>query len=443
MTEELISCLMKIEALRVVSRTSVTAQSNRGKALQKIAAELSVDWIVEGAVLQADGRVRITAHLIDCATEKQLWTEAYERDRCDILALQSDVAADIARQIRVTATAPITALRRVDPEAHDAYLRGRYFWNKRTRDDLKRAIGYFQSAINKDPTYAPAHAGLADTYALLSTIGYDLMPPREAMPLARAAAVRAIEIDDTMAQAHASLGYVKLSYEWDWPGAEEQFQRAIACNPASITAHHWYGHYLFAMGRLEEAARQMRHALELEPLSVPSNVAIGWALYYARKYDEAIAQHRKTLEIAPDLPLVWYELGLAHLNQRRYGEALALAERACELSGGEAAAVTLLGHLYARMGRHADAYRQLERLQEISTRQYVPALYTAFIHTGEANLDEAFAWLERAYEERSHYLIYLAVEPALDDLRPDPRYTDLMRRVGLTPPKTLRPGSHV
>jgi TolB-like protein len=217
MTDELISCLMKIEALRVASRTSVMAYRNAGKPLRHMAQELDVDWIVEGAVLQVEGRVRITAHLIDCATEKQLWAEAYERDLREILALQSEVATDIAGRI-VNIAAPerarVAKSRHVDPDAYDAYLRGRYFWNKRTRDDLKRANDYFRVAIDRDPTYAPAHAGLADTYALLGSIGYDAMPPGEAMPRARAAAARALEIDDTMAQAHASLGYVKLSYEW-------------------------------------------------------------------------------------------------------------------------------------------------------------------------------------------------------------------------------------
>lgn len=437
MTDELISCLMKIEALRVASRTSVMARADAGKPLRQIARELDVDWVVEGAVLQSDRRVRVTAHLIDGASETQLWSETYEKDLRDVLSLQSEVARDIARRIRVNVTAPersrLAAFRQVDPDAYDAYLRGRYFWNKRTRGDLTRASDYFRSAIDRDPTYAPAHAGLADTYALLGTIGYDVMSPRDAMPRARAAAVRALEIDDTMADAHASLGYVNLSYEWDWAGAEEQFKRSIASNPAYATAHDWYGHCLLSRGRMEEASREMRRAVELDPLSVPCNLGLGWSFYYARQYDEAIEQYRRTLEIAHDLPMVLYELGLAYQNKRCYDQALAAFEKAHSQSGGEAAAVMLLGHLYALIGRHVEARQQLARLEEMSSQQYVPPLYMAFVHAGEGDADQAFAWFERAYDERSNYLIYLAVEPSLDSLRPDPRYADLMRRVGLEP----------
>jgi tetratricopeptide (TPR) repeat protein len=426
---------MKIEGLSVSSRTSIMVYRNAGKGPQQIARELNVDWIVEGAVVQSCGRVRITAHLIDGATEKQLWAETYEQDLCDVLALQSEVASDIARQIQVT-VAPAAhwraaTSRRVDPDAYDAYLRGRHFWNKRTPDDLKRAIQYFRAAIDRDPTYAPAHAGLADTYALLGSNGYDIMPPGEAMPRARAAAIRALEIDDTMAQAHASLGYVKMSYEWDWAGAQAQFTRSISCNPAYPTAHHWYGHCLLSMRRFDDAAREMRRALELDPLSVACNLGVGWCLYYARRYDEAIAQYRRTLEIAPDLPTVLYELGLAHQNKQCYAEALAAFQAGHALSGGEAASVMLLGHLYALTGRQADARRQLARLDDMAQDRYVPPLYTAFIHVGAANMDQAFAWFEKAYDERSSYLINLAAEPSLDPIRSDPRYTDLVRRVGL------------
>jgi TolB-like protein/Flp pilus assembly protein TadD len=435
MTDELISCLMKIDALRVASRTSVMAYKNTTKSLRQIAHELSVDWIVEGAVLHTGRRVRITAHLIDCATESQLWAETYEQDLSEILALQGEVARDIAGRIRVNVTAPeqssMARSRPVDPEAYDAYLRGRYFWNKRGRDDLKRANAYFRSAIDSDPTYAPALAGLADTYALLSTIGFDVMPPREAMPRARAAAVRALEIDDTMCQAHASLGYVKLSYEWDWTGAEEQFKRSIACNQAYAVGHHWYGHCLFALGRLEDAAREMRCALELDPLSVPCNLGVGWSLYYARDYDGAIEQFRKTLEIAPNLPMVLYELGLAYQNKGSYDEALATFQKAYALSEGEPAAVMLLGHMYALIGRHTEARQEIARLEEMARQKYVPALYTAFVYAGERDANQAFVWFEKAYEERSNYLIYLAVEPSLDGLRSDSRYTALMRRVGV------------
>jgi serine/threonine-protein kinase len=446
MTDELISCLMRIEALRVASRTSVMAYRDAHKPLRQVGSELDVDWVVEGSVLQSGGRVRISVRLIESATERQFLAETYERDLSDVLYLQSEVAGDIAQRIRVHMTASeracIASRRQVDPHAYDAYLRARHFWNKRTRADLKRANDYFRSAIDKDPTWAPAYAGLADTYALLSTTGFDVMPPQDAMPRARAAALRALDIDDSMAQAHASLGYVLLSYEWDWDGAEEQFQRSIACNPAYPTAHQWYGHCLFSMGRLDDAAARMRRALELDPLSVPCNLGLGWSSYYARRYDDAIAQYRRTLEIAPDLPMVLYELGLAYQNKGCYDEALAAFERAHTVSGGEAIAVMLLGQLHGITGRHEEARRHLSNLQEVSRQQYVPALYKACIHAGVHDLDQAFAWFNQAYDERSNYLIYLGVEPTLDMLRSDIRYAELMRRVGLRSVSRTREGPY-
>lgn len=435
MTDELIGRLMRIRSLRVVSRTSVMGYNRTVKPLRQIARELSVDWIVEGAVVQASGRVRITAHLIEAASENQLWSHEYEKDSHDVLALQSEVAGEIARQVSVTMTAPeqsnVSIVRSVDPEAYDAFLRGRHFLNKRTPADLHRATSYFQAAIDRDPTYAPAHAGLADTYALLGTIGYDVLPPREAMPRARAASLRALEIDRSMAEAHTSLGYVKLSYEWDWRGAEEEFRRAISHNEEYAAAHLWYGHCMFAIQRLEEGTRAMQRALELDPLSVPCNLGVGWSLYYARRYNDAITQFRRTLELASVVPMVLYELGLSYQNMGRYDEALAAFQRGYDLSGGEAASVMLLAHLNALTGQDVEAVRGLARLEELSRMKYVPALYTAFVHAGRGDRDQAFAWFDRALEERSTYLIYLAVEPSLDGLRQDPRYGELLRRIGL------------
>jgi TolB-like protein/Tfp pilus assembly protein PilF len=435
MTDELIGRLMRLPALRVASRTSVMTYSGTLKPLRQIASELNVDWIVEGAVLQAAGRVRITAHLIEAASETQLWAEEYEKDARDVLSLQSNVAGEIARQVGGTMPpseqSGISKVRSVDPDAYDAYLRGRYFLNKRTRHDLNRATGYFQTAIDRDPTYAPPHAGLADAYALLGTIGYDVLPPREAMPRARAASLRALDIDGTMAEAHTSLGYVRLSYDWDWAGAEEGFRRAISYNGAYAAAHLWYGHCMFAVQRVEDGARAMHRALELDPLSVPCNLGVGWSLYYARRYDEAIAQFRRTLELAPAVPMVLYELGLSYQKIGRYDEAFAAFHRGHDLSGGEAASVMLLAHLHALTGQDVEAIRGLVRLEELSRGEYVPALYTAFVHAGRGDRDQAFAWFDRALEERSTYLIYLAVEPALDVLRPDPRYGDLLRQIGL------------
>ena len=437
MTDELIGCLMKVGALRVAPRTSVMAYRGSSKTLREIARELDVDWVIEGAVLQSGGRVRLTVHLIDAATERQLWAEAYERDLSDVLELQSDLATEISRQIRVTVTAQergrMASSRRVDPNAYDAYLRGRHFLNKRYRDDLRRAVDYFTVAIDRDPTYAPAHAGLADSYALLATVGYDVLPPHDGMPKARAAARAAVDLDPSMAPAHASLGYVALSYEWDFAAADEHFARAIACDAGYSTAHLWYGHSLFAQCRLDAAARAMREALAIDPLSVPCNLGVGWSLYYARRFDDAIAQHRKTLEIAPQLPMVLYELGLSYQNTGNYEQALQAYQRGYELSGGEAASRMLLAHVLALMGRGSEAHHHLHELEERAKRQYVTSLYIAFVHAGLGDRDAAFAWFDKAYDERCNYLVYLGVEPSLDSVRGDARYLRLMQRIGLRP----------
>ena len=435
MTDELISYLMKIQSLRVSSRTSVMVYKGVTKPLRQIAQELNVAWIVEGTVFHSCDRVRITARLMEGPTEKHAWGDSYEREISDVLALQADVANKIAREIGANLTVPqgvhFLRPRPVNPKAYETYLRGRYFSNKRTSDELRRSIRCFRQAIDEDPTYAPSHAGLADAYSLLGSIGYDNIPPGESMPLAKAAANEALRIDSTLAEARASLGYVKLSYDWDWTGAEIEFKRAIELRPSCATAHHWYGHYLLAMDRMEEAEWEMRKAQELDPLSIPFNLGIGWSFYYARKYDEAIAQYCKTLEIAPNLPIVLYELGLAYQNKGLYREALAEFQRAHTSSRGESAAVMLLGHAHALSGRIAEANEALATLNEMSKRQYVPALYRAFIYAGLNDADEAFQWFEKAYDDRSNYLIYLAVEPSLDKLRSDPRFQHLLHRVGL------------
>ena len=435
MTDELIHSLMRIEALKVSPRTSVMPYQYNPKPLPQVVRELEVDWVVEGTILRAGDRVRITVCLIDGVTEKHVWTESYEKDMLDVLTLQRDVASAIAREVQVKLTpqekANLAKSRTVDPEAYCHYLFGRHFWNARTTEQLKRAIQYFRRAIDKDPTYAPAHAGLADAYALLGSVGYDSMPPTEVMPMARSAATHALAIDDTLAEAHTSLGYVKLVYDWDWAGAERDFRRSIELDPCYASAHQWYAHCLMAMGRLDDALHEMGRAVDLEPLSVPCNLGLGWSYYYLRRYDEAIEQYRKVAEIAPNLPMVFYELGLVYQNQKRYPEALAQFEKAFALSGGEAAAVMLMGHLYALVGRTEEAHVKLARLREMAAEKYVPALYFAFIYVGMNDRDQIFEWYQKALEERSHYLIYQKVEPSLEHLHSDSRFEALLRQIGL------------
>ena len=434
MTDELISYLMKIEALRVSSRTSVMLYKGVSKPLRQIARELDVLWVVEGTVLHSGGRVRIAARLIDGATEKQGWTATYEKDMRDVLALQSEVASDIARAIRVKVTSPekakLAQFRPVNPDAYQDYLRGRYFWNNRTTEGLKRAREYFRQAIEKDPTYAPAHSGLADAYALLGSTGYDVMPPREAMPLAKTAAINALRIDDGLAEAHAALGYVTLVYDWDWSSAERELLRAIQLNPGYATAHQWQGELLMGLNRPEEATKAFKRALDIDPLSIPCNLGLGWSYYFSRNYDLAIEQYRRTLEIAPNVPMALYGLGLAYHHKHLPEQGASEFQKALKFFGGEAAAVMLVGVTHALAGNREAAEKELAELRELSKQKYVPAVYSAFIYVVLDDLDNAFEWFQKACEERSSYLIFLNVQPSLSNLRADPRYQDLVKRVG-------------
>lgn len=437
MTDELISYLMRIEALRVSSRTSIMAYKGVAKSLRDIARELNVQWVVEGTVLQSNGKVRISARLIEGATEKHLWTATYERGLRDVLALQSEVANDIAREIRVKLTFPekarLAQFRTVDPEAYQDYLRGRYFWNNRTIDGLRRSLDYFQRAIEIDPSYAPAHSGLADAYAVLASTGYDVMSPRDAMPLAKKAATNALSLDDGLAEAHAALGYVKLIYDWDWKAADQRLARAIELNPDYAPAHQWRGELLMAFSRPEDAAKAFRRALEIDPLSIPSNLGLGWSYYFSRNYDLAIQQHLKTLEVAPNAPMALYGLGLAYHHKKLPNETLLKLQRAFANLGEEPAAVMLLGVTHALTGMYDAAEDDLRQLHALSQQKYVPAVYSAFIYIALNEIDKAFEWLHKACEERSSYLIFLAVQPAMDNIRADGRYADLVKRVGLTP----------
>jgi TolB-like protein/Tfp pilus assembly protein PilF len=435
MTDELISYFMRIEALRVASRTSVMVYKGVNKPLRQIARELDVNWVVEGTVLQSGGRVRISARLIDGATERHLWAETYEKDMRNVLALQSEVASDIAREIRVKVSLPerakLAQSRSVNPDAYQDYLRGRFFLNKRTTNDLKRAREYFQTAVEKDPSYAPAYSGLADAYALLASSGYDVMAPREAMPLAKAAAMNALQIDNSLAEAYAALGYVTLVYDWDWPAAERYIARAIELNPAYATAHQWRGELLVARSQPQEAAIAFHRALELDPLSIPCNLGLGWSHYFSRSYDLAIEQYRRTLEIAPDVPMALYGLGLSYHHKQLPKDGLNEFKQAYASFADAAAAMMLVGVTHGLAGDRKAAETELAKLQELASQKYVPAVYSAFIYVALNDLDNAFEWLKQACEERSSYLIFLNVQPSMDNLRADARFQELLRAVGL------------
>lgn len=438
MTEALITDLGKIGALRVISRTSVMQYKGTRKSLPQIARELNVDAIVEGTVLRSGNRVRITANLLDATSDHHLWAESYERDLRDILALQSELAQDITNQIQIKLTPQqhvrLEGARPVDPEAHELYLKGRYYWNKRTPEALKRSLDYFQQAVDKDPQYALGYAGLADSYAMLGSGDYAVLPPEKAFPPAETAARKALELDNTLAEAHASLGWSKMAFDWNWQGAERDFQQAIDLNPGYANAYHWYATYLGSMGRFAEAIAEDRKAESLDPLSLVIVVDVaGEALIPAGQYEQAIQQCRKILEMDPQFALAHWDLGRAYEGKGMYKEAVAEMQKAVELSGGDAVFTSHLGRAEALAGRRDEAIKILNQLKTRAQREFVSPRVFVLIYAALGDKDRAFAWLEKAYQERSDIIVELKVAPELDPLRSDPRFQDLLRRMNFPP----------
>jgi serine/threonine-protein kinase len=436
MTEALIADLAQIEALRVISRTSVMQYKGVKKPLPQIARELNVDAVIEGSVLRSGDRVRITAQLIQAVTDKHLWAQSYERDLRDVLALQSEVAGAIANEIKIKLTpqeqARLASARPVNPDAHEAYLKGRYYWNLRTEEGLKKGIEYFQQAIEKDPGYALAYAGLANTYDVLVTWG--VMAPKEGYPREKAAAFKALEMDETLAEAHASLGSARACYDWDWVGAEKEYKRAIELDPGYATGHEWYAEYLSAMGRHNEAIAEAKRAQELDPLSLIINaVEGGLVFFYARRYDEAIAQCRRTLELNAGFYPAHLFLGRAYEAEKLYAEAISEYQKAIALEQGNPLLAAELARGYAAAGKRTEAVNIISRLEELSKRRYVSSYVTAQIYTALGDTNQAFAWLEKAYEERPYELVYLNVDLRFDRLRSDLRFQDLLRRMNFPP----------
>jgi TolB-like protein/DNA-binding winged helix-turn-helix (wHTH) protein/Tfp pilus assembly protein PilF len=432
MTDELITDLAQIRALRVISRTSVMAYKHARKPLPEIARELNVDAVVEGSVLRAGDQVRITAQLIEASTDKHLWSQSYEGELRDTLALQNRVAGAIADQIRIHLTpqeeAALKNVKVVNPEAYESYLKGRYFWNKRTADGLKAALAYFNQAIEEDPKYAQAYSGLADTYALLGDWQYAVMTPKEAFPKAKAAAIKALELDNTLSEAHTSLAFSLDLFDWNWEAAEKEFRRAIELNPGYATAHHWYAWHLSGMGRNSEAIAEMRKAENLDPLSLIINADLAELLLIARFSDQSIQQSRKTLDMDPNFAVAHYDLGQALLQKHMYSEAIAELETATKLSADSPICKSTLAYAYAISGRRNDALKILNDLTRRSNG-FSNAAEIALIYAGLGENDQAMAWLEKAYSERFNPSILL--RPAFDPLRSDTRFQKLVHRIGL------------
>ena len=435
MTDAITTHLAKIKALRIVSRTSLAHYKGSRKTAPEIAREINVKGVLEGAVGRAGDRIRISVRLVRATTDQPVWAESYEKEMRDVLTLQDDVAQSIAREIQIEVTpekrAKLASAHPIDPAAYQAYLKGRYFWDRRTRDSVRKAIDAFEQAIQKDPRYAAAYSGLADCYSSLG-FSFDLgtMAPAEVKPKALAAAAQAIALDPSLAEAHTSLAFIKFTYELDWKGAEAEFERGIALDPRKANGHHWYAHYLIAGGRTREAEAESMRALELEPLSPIMNAHLGWHYFYARQYDQAIEQLGKLLELDAHYGLAYWYRGLAFEQKGMYADALREMRRAKDLLPDNVVIDADMGHLQASAGNRAEARTALAKLQELSKRTYVSAFGPALIHLGLDERDQALNLLAQAHREGSDILVYLRVDPRVDVLRQDPRFPNLMRLVG-------------
>jgi TolB-like protein/Tfp pilus assembly protein PilF/DNA-binding winged helix-turn-helix (wHTH) protein len=433
MTDQLIADLGQVSALRVISRTSVMSYKNVHKSLPQIARELNVDAVVEGTVLRSGDRVRITAQLIEAAHDGHLWSNSYEGNLTNTLELQSNVASAIANQINIKVDPQermaLEKARQVNPQAYLSYLKGRYFWNKRTPDGLKTALAYFNQAVEEDPKYPQAYSGLADTYALLGDWQYAVMTPKDAFPKAKAAAVKALELDPSLGEAHNSLAFCLDGFDWDLEAAGQEFRRAIELNPGYATAHHWYGWHLALQHHFDEALAEMRKAQSLDPLSLVINADLAELLAIAHSYDESIQQSKRTIELDPNFGLAHNHLGQAYLQKHQYGEAIAELETAVRLSGGSPTCIANLARAFAANGQKAKAMDLLRELQTKSNSMYSHGSEMATIYASLGDRDQAMLWLQKSYDERFNPGVLL--RPGLDPLRSDSRFVSLVQRVGL------------
>jgi TolB-like protein/DNA-binding winged helix-turn-helix (wHTH) protein/Tfp pilus assembly protein PilF len=428
-SESLIDSLSQMPNLKVMSRESAFRYKGKETDARTVGRELGVRAVFEGRVSQRDGNLAISAELIDARDNSHIWGQQYNRRTSDIFVLQEEIAKEITTTLRLRLTGDdekrLAKRYTENAEAYELYLKGRYWWNKRTDEGFKKGIDQFQQAIEKDPTYALAYAGLADCYSFEATYGF--VPPKEAYPKAKEAALRALEIDDQLANVHTSLAWINTEYDWDRSGAEREFRRAIELNPTDADAHRLYGEALRSLGRFDEAVAEFKRAVALDPTSLLNNRSLGAAYHSARRYDEAIEQYRKTLEMDPNFRLVRANLGSAYLQKGMYNEGIAEFEKA--------GAVSRLGYAYAVAGRRAAAQKVLDQVIETSKQKYVPTERIALIYTGLGEKDNAFEWLEKGYEERAigGPPVGIKVEPEFDPLRSDPRFQDLLRRMNLQP----------
>jgi TolB-like protein/Tfp pilus assembly protein PilF len=433
-TESLINSLSRLPNLKVMSRDSAFRYKGKDTDAQTVARELGVRTVLKGRVTQLGGNLAISAELIDATDSSHIWGQQYSRKPADIFALQEKIAKEITKALRLRLTGQeeksLARTYTTNPEAYRGYLQGRYWANKRTEEGINKGIECFQQAIAKDPAYALAYCGLADCYSMHANYGF--LPPKIGYSKANDAAINALELDDTLSEAHVSLGFIKSDYTWDWAGAEKEFQRAIALNPNYGTAHQWYGYALWKTGRFEESIAEHRRALELDPLSLPVNRNLGLAYFLARQYDLAIAQLRKTREMDPGFVLTREYLGLAYLEKGLHHEAVECCEEATVPVAASPYAISALGYVYAMSGKKAEAQKVLKRLVSLSEQKYISPRFVASIYAGLGEKDKALESLKAAYEDRSLEIgPGIIADPTYNSLRAEPLFQELLRDMGL------------
>jgi adenylate cyclase len=432
MTDELIGTLSKIKELKVVARTSAMKYKGEKKTAGEIGRELRVSSLVEGSVRREGNRVRISVQLVDTSTDEQLWADKFDRELQNVLAMQSEIAQQVAGALEVklkdTERLALSKRGAVDPAAYTLYLRGRYYWNTRSEEGLNKAVKCFEEAIARDPSYALAHVGLADSFAMLGLYGF--RRPSSVYPLAKEGITRALGLDETLAEAHASLGEIMMQYYYEWDRAKDEFDQALKLSPNYATAHLWKSTYYLTQGFAEEAIAECRMAEELDPLSMIIATELARTFYYARRYDEAIEQYTKSLEIDQNFALAHKGLAEVYSKQSIFDKSFAEIEKAIALSKRSIFILDDLGYIYALAGRRAEAEQVLDELESLSTETYVPPYGRAAIYAGLGNTDKAMEWLGRAYEERS-FLAWIKMDPVFDGLRDDRRFGSLLEKLGL------------
>lgn len=395
--------------------------------------ELEVDSVLDGRVQKDGDHIRVTVQLVRVSNGSPLWGKTFDEKYTNIFAVEDRISEEVVQSLLPTITdvqkQQLTRHYTEDTEAYQSYIKGRYYWNKRTTEDVRKAISYYEDAILQDPNYALAYAGLADSYATLGIL--DNLPSQETMPKARSAAMRALELDDGLSEAHASLAYVKHRYEWDFAGAEREFKRAIELNPKYPTAHQWYGWYLVSLGRFDEAQAEFARAQQLDPLSLYTNLTLGAPYFHARQYDKAAEQYKRVADMNPDFWLAHWWLAQTYTQQQRYDEAMAEIQKVAKLRGENLSEFPIAGYLYAVSGKQAEARRILEELQRKAKDHYISPYGMAIIYAGLGETDRAFEWLERDLRERDNSMVFINVDHRLDNIRSDPRFAGLVREVGL------------